>query len=540
MSDNRVKIFLVEDEFVVREGIKNNVDWAGNGYNFCGEASDGELAYPLIKKLQPDIVITDIKMPFMDGLELSRLIRKEFPKMEIVILSGFAEFEYAKEAIKLGVAGYLTKPIDGSELLKAVDEISRKIEQARSEALLLSKYEQDNEENRRGELAKLFQHICAGMQSSGDIMKEAEELSIDLSAICYNVILLRAQSQRHGIDEYSGSIVETESRLEELAGDKGIIVFDRGIEGKAIIVMADSEEELKHTEDSLLDKIKEIYDEYHQIKYFIGIGNVVRRISDIPKSYESAERAFAYQYLLDNNQIVSNESITDGLFSINNIDPAQVDKVKIDEFLKTGNGDETGYFVTEFFNSVGKNAMESLMFRQYIALDTYFCAANFLGKIGVDKGEIETLDANGNVLKSADDTLEYITRVIKKTISFRDEVSNNRYGEVIKEAIKYIEENYMNEELSLNQLAAHVNISPNHLSMIFSQETGSTFIKYLTDLRIEKAKVLLKTTALRSSDIGNQVGYRDPHYFSFIFKKVVGVTPTNYREGRKNDGENDE
>jgi len=106
------KVFLVEDEIIIREGIKKKIDWEGNGYEFCGEASDGELAYPMICKLRPDIVITDIKMPFMDGLELSKLIKKEMPEIEIIILSGFAEFEYAKTAISLGVAQFLSKPIN--------------------------------------------------------------------------------------------------------------------------------------------------------------------------------------------------------------------------------------------------------------------------------------------------------------------------------------------------------------------------------------------------------------------------------------------
>lgn len=124
-----LKVFLVEDEFVIREGIKNNVDWKANGYEFCGEASDGELAFPMIQKLKPDIVITDIRMPFMDGLILSRLIKKEMPWIEILILSGYEEFEYAKEGIQIGIAGYLLKPISGEELLKEVNNLSVKIKE---------------------------------------------------------------------------------------------------------------------------------------------------------------------------------------------------------------------------------------------------------------------------------------------------------------------------------------------------------------------------------------------------------------------------
>lgn len=124
-----LKIFLVEDEFVVREGIKNNIDWKAHGYEFCGEASDGELAFPMIQKLKPDIVITDIRMPFMDGLALSRLIKKELPWIEIIILTGFREFDYAKEAINIGIAEFLSKPINGEELLREVDALAVKVEE---------------------------------------------------------------------------------------------------------------------------------------------------------------------------------------------------------------------------------------------------------------------------------------------------------------------------------------------------------------------------------------------------------------------------
>ena len=146
-----LKVFLVEDEFVIREGIKNNIDWKAHGYEFCGEAGDGELAYPMIQKLRPDIVITDIRMPFMDGLELSRLIRKELPDTEIIILSGYQEFEYAKEAIKLGVAQYLSKPINGEELLAELDELSAKIEEKHRAIQIRERYLQEMEESQRAE-----------------------------------------------------------------------------------------------------------------------------------------------------------------------------------------------------------------------------------------------------------------------------------------------------------------------------------------------------------------------------------------------------
>lgn len=143
----KVKIFLVEDEIVIRNGIKNSIEWEKEGYEFVGEASDGELAYPMIVKERPDILITDIKMPFMDGLELSRLVRKELPELKILILSGYDEFDYAKEAISLGVTEYLQKPVSSAKLLETLKGVSVIIEQEREERDLLKRYSEEMKES---------------------------------------------------------------------------------------------------------------------------------------------------------------------------------------------------------------------------------------------------------------------------------------------------------------------------------------------------------------------------------------------------------
>ena len=143
-----VKVFLVEDEIVIRDGIKNSIKWEKEGFEFVGEAGDGELAYPMILKEQPDILITDIKMPFMDGLELSRLVKQELPDIKILILSGYDEFEYAKEAIRIGVAEYLLKPVSSIKLLEVLHSVTSAIVQERQEKELIRKYEADMLENR--------------------------------------------------------------------------------------------------------------------------------------------------------------------------------------------------------------------------------------------------------------------------------------------------------------------------------------------------------------------------------------------------------
>ncbi|MEE1304867.1 MAG: response regulator [Agathobacter sp.] len=540
-----LKIFLVEDEFVVREGIKNNIDWAAHGYEFVGEASDGELAFPMIQKTKPDIVITDIKMPFMDGLTLSRLIKKEFPNMEIIILSGYADFSYAKEGIQIGVAEYLSKPISGQELISVVDKLALKIQEKSKERALKEKYLKEMQENSLQERKNLFHDIITGIIPISEIWDRAGRMGIDLSAISYNILLLKVKSSKHTKEEYSEIVVEVEERISLLNDDLGIISFGRNLEGGVYLFKSDSIENLNKIQKEYVERFENIVEEYENLNYFGGWGVPVNRLSELSYSYEKASRAFAHRYLvekncfLDNSDIVSVDSHNEE-FNISTVNTKSLDRGKVVEFLKFGEREEVIYFVEEFFKELGSNILNSLMFRQYVAMDTYFCVVEFVEGVGLAKDEIEPIDVNAGMMKSSDATMAYITRIIGKAIDLRDGVSRNKYGDVVETAREFIEQNYMDEELSLNMLASHVNVSPNHLSMVFSQKTGKTFIKYLTDLRMTKAKELLKCTSKRSSEIAMEIGYRDSHYFSYLFKKTQGMTPTKYRGGKETESENNE
>lgn len=536
-----LKVFLVEDEFVVRQGIKNNIDWKSHGYDFCGEAADGELAFPMIQKLKPDIVITDIRMPFMDGLVLSRLIKKELPWVEIIILSGYEEFEYAKEGIKIGIAQYLLKPINGEELLKEVDAVSEKIRERHKENEIRDKYIKEMEENFLKEQKDLFQYLVTGSKSAAQLLEMADRLDIDISAMWYNIVLIKIQSTYHAYEEFSNSLIEIEEKLKEIADEASLLIFDRNLEGKALLFKGDSKEEIIKIQNGYLDKIKDMLMEYENVRYFGGIGIPVNRLGELTVSFEKASHAFAHRYLVNESLILKSEEVEQGVyiekekFNISNVNPKHIDRNKIREFLKVGNKEEVIYFVDEFFKDLGTNVMKSNMFRQYIIMDAYFCVADFLEDIKISRDEIETFDADSGILQSEKTAVNYIVRIIKKALELREKTASNRYGDIVGEVMDYIEQNYADEELSLNLLASHVNFSPNHLSMIFSQQTGKTFIKYLTDLRMNKAKELLRCTGKRSSSIAVEVGYRDPHYFSYLFKKTQGITPTQYRGGKNLD-----
>ena len=538
-----LKIFLVEDEFVVREGIKKNIAWEENGYEFCGEASDGELAFPMIQKLKPDIVITDIKMPFMDGLSLSRLIKKEMPWVEIIILSGHEEFEFAKESIRIGVAQYILKPVSGAELLKEVDAVAEKIKEKRKEREIREMYLKDMEENFVKERKELFQHLVTGSKSVVELLEWGDKLELDLSALWYNILLFKIQSVRCEESQFNSGQVEVEKKIESLLDANHMICFDRGLDGKAILFKADSEERLCSLQKEYVASLKSLLDAEEDIVYFGGVGIPVNRLREIPKAFEKASYAFTQRYFVKENLILQSDELEksyfaeDKEFSIIEVNPNQIDRRKIQSFLKVGYKEEVVYFLEAFFKALHTDAMKSVMFRQYIAMDIYFTVALFLEELQISREEIEPLDASSGILQNEKSTVKYIASIMERTIELRESLASNRYRTVIEEAVGFIEKNFAQEELSLNSLAAHVNFSPNHLSMIFSQQTGKSFIKYLTDYRMDKAKELLRCTGKRSSEISREVGYKDSHYFSYLFKKTQGMTPTQYRGGLDGEGE---
>lgn len=542
-EENMLKVFLAEDEFIIREGIKNNIDWQAHGYEFCGEASDGELAFPLIQKTRPDILITDIKMPFVDGLALSRLVKKELPETEIIILSGYEEFDYAKEAIQIGVARYLLKPINGETLLQEIDSVAEIILGKQKEKEIREKYQKEMEENSLRDQMDLFQHLVTGDCSMEELLSVADKLDLKIMAPWYSIVLLKIQSMKHDYEEYSGSIVVVDERIAKLAEPEHVLIFDRALEGRAFLFKADSEDELLAYQKEYLGDVKEVLSSYVNLRYFGGIGTPVNRLREIPASFEDASHAFAHRYLvaesciLDSSLLMQEGAAEQEDFRISAVNPEQIDRTKMQEFLRTGDLDEVVYFVDEFFGKLDGGAMKSRIFRQYITMDAYFSIVDFLKGLGLQKDEIEAPDQDSSILQDEKSAMDYIVRIMEKALVLREKKASSRYEDVVSEVIHYIEDNYAQEELSLNLLASHVNFSPNHLSMIFSQQTGQTLIRYLTDYRMNRAKELLRCSSKKSSVISMEVGYKDPHYFSYLFKKTQGMTPTQYRGGKAAEGE---
>lgn len=537
---NEIKVFLVEDEMVIRRGIKNSIDWEKEGYIFCGEASDGELAYPMIIKEKPDILITDIRMPFMDGLELCKLVKKELPNIKILILSGYDEFDYAKEAIRLGVTEYLLKPISSGKLLEALNGVSESIRREKEDKDLVRKYMEEMRENTEHEKQKFFEQMIAGNLSMADALETGKKYEMNLSAGMYNLLLFRFTLGEE--NRKSGELLgEAEYAIEKLTERlEYVFEFQRGVEGWAFLLMADNEEQMSERVKELSKDLEEIMKNYSTIAYFGGIGQPVARLRELEESFREAERALAARFTMELNRIISVDDIrmaqnVDTLDDIEITSFGEIEKTRtmLEKFLNNGAEDEIDEFVDVYINELPEENLKSVLMRQYIIMDAYIVMMSFCEKIEGIEGEMqaqsEELKNSMKTIQTVEEIKNYIRMLLKKIIGVRDTISGRRYSDIIEIAKDQIRKTYMSDEISLNTVAAEVGMSPSYFSSIFSKEMGKTFVEYLTEIRMDRAKELLMCSSMKTSEIGYEVGYKDPHYFSYIFKKTQNCTPKEFR-----------
>ncbi|SEW44375.1 response regulator [[Clostridium] fimetarium] len=531
------KVFLVEDEIIIREGIKNIIHWDEEGFEIVGDESDGELAYPMIIREQPDILITDIKMPFMDGLELSKLLKKDMPQLKIIIISGYSDFGYAQRAIDIGISEYLLKPVISIKLVEAVKNAAVAIEKERNEKQILEQYKHLVYQ-KQGEKRKDFFHsLVSGKMSLSQIIEQEVELGINMVASAFCVFLFQFKVNED-MYEYSDEIAQCEARMtQDLTKYADIKVFERGMDGWAFILLGENELQINALTKKLCDLLIHICDD--KVHYFGGIGRDVYRVRDLRQSYLDANSAFSMRYFESRDQFLSYNEVRNikaqmgSRINVSELNLEKLDRNLLEEFLKRGTIHDVDGFVDSYFDGFGSNAISSAIFRQYIIMDGYTVIMKFLKTLNYPKEKIDkslkSMNTVAEQLSSLEDCSKFYKSILKEVIDLRNKNSQKRYVALIEKAREYIHQKFSMSDLTLDKVASTVNVSPNYFSSLFNQETGMTFIEYLTDIRMEKAKDYLRCSGRKITDIGFSVGYQDSHYFSYIFKKTQNCTPSQYR-----------
>ena len=524
------KIFLVEDEIVVRESIRDHIDWNKTEFMFVGEAPDGEIALPLIQEKKPDILLTDIKMPFMDGLELSSYIKKNMPWIKIIIISGHQEFEYAKEAISIGVEEYVIKPISSKDLLDILDKVARNIDSEKKQAVnnqLMNKYVTDSVEYMKEEF---LNNLILGCIPSYLALDKARSYGLDIIGKFYRVLRINIGVEAgNDFNQYLFNIEQIIATVTE--GDKNILRFKRSLNEMILLVKDDDRLRLEENCRLLTLEIEQrIKPNGYRVK--IDIGSTQERIQGISKSFRDIESENKYtdDGLNDHYEdqlLLELQKLSEKRNSYSDFD----DQLILNS-LRLGNRKEVQETIENYFDHI-KDKGVSIILNIYLAIRINVVISTFIRELGEDPMEFITKQNRLQELATQLDTPEklrnYIEDSVNRVFDIREKRKNNGHYEIINNAKQYIDDQYADPNISLQAVANYVSVSPCHFSTVFSQETGETFVQYLTNARMRRAKELFNTTSMKSGEIALEIGYKDPHYFSYIFKKNVGCKPTDYK-----------
>lgn len=531
------KLMLVDDEDTIRKRVIDSINWAEFGYEIVCEAENGHEALELFVTHMPDVVITDIKMPFMDGLELSERILRDYPFTKIIILTGFDEFEYAKKSVDLHVMRYVLKPISIKELIEILTDtkniIDSEIEERRSLERLKEHYDQSFPLMRH----KFLEGLVLGEFNQETINKWLMYYHVPLSGDYYTTCVVQVD------DFYEDKMTKRSSEIElrkialldmveEIQKQYPFGTFFLYKDYVVIILSmtAQSEQEFLKFVMSTMDKLKQGISRFLDFTVSMGIGYIVSGLAELKRSYDSALYAHDYKLLLGKNQILY----------INDLEPNQgdslvfgeVEQIALRRLLKTGPVEEYKEYVTQLLNKTIANNYRKEDIQIYIL---EIMAQHF--KIGKENESVTQPSGQKVTLQNVLDNLNqisYIQTVMINLGVYIIEAAQNRRSDTSKSLIMlakdYIKDHFHDDQLSLESISEQLHYSPNYFSSIFKKETGSPFMKFLTDIRLEKAKELILTTDQKNIDIALEVGFSSANYFAFCFKKEFGISPSQYKK----------
>ena len=533
---NLYRIILVDDEEEVRKGIIRKIDWEALGFQVVGDAENGQDALEKIEQLEPDVVMTDIRMPYMDGLTLTSWIRQKYPSVKVLIFSGFDDFEYAQKAIKLNVTEYILKPVNVEELTRILNRVRENLDQ---------EIEQRRDVDRLREsylsslpiLRELFLNdMVRGNMPAENIRQKLEEYKIDiLGAEKWLTAVINVEneaSEETGLtlhQEKELIPISVKSLLEDNLKDYCRFMAFNSAVGVTLIAAVDGERKQTSLIDLLGDICKEIK-RILQVTVTIGIGYFSRELEQLPAAYQSAVDALGYREIVGTGKTIyinDMEPVSRGKLQLETRDEADLIAVvkfgtreKIEAAAKNFAARMEGARVhmrqLQVYQMSIINCLIRLMQQQDLELGAMFGTDEMYGKV-----------IYGNM--KPEEFASVITEVGCRMNEAMNRERDKTAKKVILEAKQYILDHYQDPELSVDVMCRQLHMSPAYFSTVFKRETGQIYIAYLTEVRLDKAVELLNTTDDKTYVIAQKVGYQEQNYFSYVFKKRFGISPTKFR-----------
>lgn len=532
------KILLVDDEEEVRTSMIKKIEWEKLGFQVVGDAENGEDALDKVSLLDPDLVLTDIKMPYMDGLKLAERLREEREHIEIIVFSGFDEFEYAKQAIKFNVLEYILKPVNAEELTEILCKIKNVLDKKNTEKRNIDFLR----ENYKKSLPIIKEHFLTnlihGTLSRGEIKEGIQTFGKELLegdnwAAASLIIEIPGKTTRLDLQslhqEKELVLISVQQILDEKLSKHYSNVTFRTSQGLCIIIAL-----RKGKKDSalvdLLSKICRDCNKFLEISVTIGLGGIYKELDRLKESYLESKDAVGYKAAVGSGMAIS----------IGDVENIKREYLKFDErsegellsVLKFGTYEQI-IQVTRQLTDKLENSKAHVREQQIYIISVLNSIMGFMQKyeldtsiiLGKDNDYFEIISQLGTPermqLKLAD-----ICFAVNENMN---QERNNTAKNLIGKAKDYIWDNFSNSNLSVEMVCEELHISQAYFSTIFKKETGQSYVNYLTELRLNRAIELLNKTDDKTYIIASKVGYTEPNYFSYVFKKKFGMSPSKYR-----------
>ncbi|MBB6673444.1 response regulator [Cohnella nanjingensis] len=537
------KLMIVDDEPTVRFGLRSYFDWGAFGIEILHEADDGDVALEAVARGMPDIVLTDVRMPNMDGIRLSKAIRERFPQVKIVFISGHDDADYLKSALQVSAVDYIFKPVNLLELRKVVERVVAELEMEKTERLLAQDMQLKLKESmpllREKFLLSLIQDGLAkperirerleflGLQLPADATYWVIVVSVDDSA---DVFEARSERDRQLL---SYSILNV---CQELIGRYvgGYAFEHRGGEFVGILCARpnDPEDDLEERLFKLAGDIRDNLQRWLKLSVTIGIGDRAAHLPGLAASYAQAREAADRKWYLGKNRIITMDSLETEAQSLYRFEHAMIERLV--SVLKAADPDQLKEALNELFDGLSRNRRDGLKYGRNVGLQVLLLAGQLLLELNAQSEELETMEADIWERLLRQETIGGLRQLIEAyLLAVCDGIREKRNGKahnLVERVRAIIERRYADNELTVLQIGKEVYLTDTYVSLLFKQETGKTVNEYLTQVRIEKAKELLRDPQYKFYDVCYAVGYADPSYFSKLFKKMTGMTPSAYRK----------
>lgn len=521
-------LIIVDDEEIVRNGLKKFVNWEELGFQVTGDMESALEALEFIENERVDAILTDIKMPDMDGLTLIEEIRTINSDIKTVILSGYGEFEYAQKAIRLGAYDFLTKPVKFEELKRIFLNISQILE------------EKEKEDNKKKEYTLLkkerfLNNLSKGFYSDKSFnLKRINEMdfALDKGNFCIIRVYICAMFD-DSIDETEvSSFNMIKSEISEVLRDKlhaigKCHIYNNEISELCILLYPNAgEDEIK----KFFEKFQEDFIKDFKISSYIGIGNKYEDIKYLPQSYKEAGEALEYRILKKRSSVLFFSDVC-RFFKGRDVVTDEV-KANILLYLMQADEEKLIKYVEKLLREIAESENISVNILYDSCVEILLIVSKYIG--GLDNSfynsEIQSTTLKSLFEKdSFEDIRKYMADYITSSVCFIKSLKETTTGRVVENAKRYIEGHY-SEDITLNKMSDILYVHPTYLCKLFKEKTGENFIDYLIRVRVEKAKQLLSDLSLKIYEISEMVGYESSKYFSKVFKEFVGVTPKEYRD----------